>query len=306
VVWFDIHFLSFGFRHVPSFLGNLTPMLVRRLLRVPVVVTLHDFLECVDVERLRVPCSPLVRAGARMATAALMGADRVVVLLPSYRSLLACKYRAPHVTCIPHGALGRIDAAPSRSDANEVLVFGKFGGAKRLDTVLRAYQHLTRSSPAARLHIAGTDHPRHPGYMASFATLHGSVPGVGFSTYVPEERVPETFRRASVVALPHSTSTGYSGVLVLACMHGTPVVAPDLPTFREIAAEDGLALALYEPENAAALAASLEPFISSAELRLQVGAHNIAAMRRQSAEVLADRYAGLFREVLQHWGREGP
>jgi len=71
---------------------------------------------------------------------------------------------------------------------------------------------------------------------------------------VPESEVPSLFRSATVVLMPYASSTGASGVAHIACAYGVPMISADLPDFREMAEEEGLAIQFYPPAEPLKLA----------------------------------------------------
>ena len=99
-----------------------------------------------------------------------------------------------------------------------------------------------------------------PGYIESVAESVKDNPQIEFTGYVAEDDIPRLFRKASVLVLPYSSATGASGVAHLACEFGVPIISAGIDDFREMAWDEGLAVAFYETGNAASLAAELQSY----------------------------------------------
>jgi hypothetical protein len=145
--------------------------------------------------------------------------------------------------------------------------------------MLEAFELITKQSPNAKLVIAGGNHPNAAGYVESVKLKCAGLDRIEFTGYVPEESLPELFQSSSVTVMPYSSSTGSSGVAHLACAYGVPIVCADLADFRQMAAEEDLAVDFYRPGSARDLAKSTgDPKLRSG------GAHDDAGHR---AEVFA-------------------
>src|SRR5258708_31142210 len=180
------------------------------------------------------------------------------VLIPAYRRTLVKKYRRKNVHVRPHGILrGQPefpDFAHRGNPDHRILAFGKWGTYKRLEPLIEAFRQVSAEVKSVRLIIAGSNHPEAPGYVESVAEKFAGDPQIGFTGYVPEEDVAPLFRRASLLVLPYTSAAGSSGVAHLACEYGLPIVAADLPEFRDMAEAEGLAIYFYEPGDMSRLA----------------------------------------------------
>jgi len=99
--------------------------------------------------------------------------------------------------------------------------------------------------------IAGGSHPNFPGVLEEYRARCRD-PNIRFLGFVPDEELPRVFEMADVVVLPYATCTGTSGVAHLASSFGKPIVATDLPEFRELVREGcGIILAKHDPKDLA-------------------------------------------------------
>lgn len=156
---------------------------------------------------------------------------------------------------VPHGTWrvnvfkfngGSFDSSYERN----VLFIGHVGPYKNLDLLLRAYKMLD-DCLKVRLLIAGGSHPNFPGVLEEYRARCRD-PNIRFLGFVPDEELPRVFEMVDVVVLPYATCTGTSGVAHLASSFGKPIVATDLPEFRELMEEGcGIILAKHDPRDLA-------------------------------------------------------
>src|SRR5204863_7648952 len=77
---------------------------------------------------------------------------------------------------------------------HRILAFGKWGTYKRLEPMLEAFDAVVERCPEARLVIAGTDHPKTPGYLESVKEQVKDRREIQFIGYVAEEDIPQIFQ----------------------------------------------------------------------------------------------------------------
>src|SRR6059058_6650590 len=257
VVWFNLGFASFGGRPLPAFFGVALPAMVRAV-GFYTHVTLHQLMETVDLKDAGVRFRHIYTAAGYAATQLLLFANSISVLMPAYRSIIRKKYGRGAVYVRNHGILSGRPEYPALSKRgnpeHRILAFGKWGTYKKLELMVEAFELVARKFPQARLVVGGTDHPKAPGYMESMAKQCREHPQIEFIGYVPEDKIAELFQGTSIAVMPYSSSAGSSGVAHLACAYGVPIVASDIPDFRQLAEEEGLAINFFEPGNVQSLA----------------------------------------------------
>jgi glycosyltransferase involved in cell wall biosynthesis len=297
VVWFNLGFASFGSRAVPAFLGVMVPML-SRLRGYYTHVTLHQIMDTMNLEDARVPYPRLYRLGGWVATRMLLLSDSISVLIPAYRRTLIERYGGNNVHFRPHGILfGRPefpDLSKRGNPEHRILAFGKWGTYKRLEPLMDAFESFSKNRPNVRLVVAGGNHPEMPGYVESIAERMKGNSQVEFLGYVAEDDVAELFRSASIVVMPYSSSAGSSGVAHLACEYGVPIVAADLPEFRDMATAEGLAICFYEPGSTEKMADALSSILDHPEWQEVMAERNFLAALRMTMPKVIRRYLRLF------------
>ncbi len=297
VVWFNLGFASFGSTAIPAFFGITIPAL-SRFRGYYTHVTLHQIMDTMNLEDARVPYPRLYRMGGWVATRLLLLSDSLSVLIPAYRRTLIEKYRGNNVHFRPHGILfGRPefpDLTRRGNPHHRILAFGKWGTYKRLEPLMDAFQMFSKDHPDVRLIVAGGNHPEMPGYVESIAEKMKGNSQVEFLGYVAEEQVGDLFRSASVVVMPYSSSAGSSGVAHLACEYGVPIVAADLPEFRDMATAEGLAICFYEPGSVEKMAEALSSVLAHPEWQEVMAERNFLAALRMTMPKVIRRYLRLF------------
>ena len=251
--------------------------------------------------------SPCCTSGAGvLATHLVLFANSVSVMLPAYRSVLVEKYGRGSVYVRRHGIFSARpeypDLALRGNPEHRILAFGKWGTYKRLEPMVEAFKEVARQIPNARLVIAGTDHPKTPGYLQSIREKLASRSDVIFTGYVAEEDIPQLFQSSSVAVLPYTSSAGSSGIAHLACTYGVPIVASDIPDFRRLADEEGLAIDFFPPGKINELARHLTDLLQNRERQIEMAMQNVSAALRMSMPEIIRQYLRTFelrRELEQ-------
>ena len=297
VVWFNLLFTTFGHQPLPAFRGLILP-LQTRMAGYYTHVTLHHLMDSIDLEGAGVRFPSIYRAAGTIATKMLLRSNSISVLMPAYRTLLQKKYGGENVHFRTHGILAKNPEYPAFSrrgnPVQRILAFGKWGTYKRPEVLIEAFQLIADQLPNAKLVIAGGDHPRTPGYIASLARKHENSK-IEFTGYVPEEKIADLFRSASVAVMPYSSSTGASGVAHLACAYGVPVISSDIPDFAHMAEEEGMAIEFYRTGDTRNLAEKLTSLLESPEQQKAMALHNFSAALRMTMP-------SVIHEYVRHFG----
>ena len=299
VVWFNLVYSTFATQEHPvaAFAGLCTPALIRSM-GYFTHVTLHHILEHVDFAGAGVKQERIFRLGSNMATRALLMANSVSVLLSGYRRTLMAKYAAQNVLVGTHGTFAACPSPPDFSlrgnPDQRILAIGHWGTYKRLETLMEAFPAVLRRVPNARLIIAGANHHTKPGYWESIRDTYGANQRIEFRGYVAEEDVPELFRTTSVVILPYDSATGSSGPAHQACEYGVPVVSADLRDFRDMAADENMAISFYRTGDPAELADRLIALLESPEDQRRAAEQNYSAAIRMTMPHVVRHYLRWF------------
>ena len=290
VVHFNIHFQSFGKSRISNFFGLcLAP--VFNIFGYRVLCTVHNFGDIVDLDKVNVENHFVNRLAIFVVTKFLLSLTAVVVTVRSYIDRLDARYGSNNIRFIPHGA--SVERIPENGSKN-ILMFGHMGPYKGLPVLLNSFKEIRKLRKDVNLIIAGTSHPNFPGFIDSYRE---NCEDVIFTGYVPEEKLSDLFSVASVVVLPYLTATGTSGVFHMACRFGRPVVASDLPEFRELIRE-GASAVLFPPGDHEYLRDSILRVLDDYDLALSIGLKNLEYASKESWEIVAEKYCEAYTDTF--------
>lgn len=297
VVWFNLGFASFGGKALPAFTGITIPFFTR--LKGPYThVTLHQLMETVDLKDAGVRFPLLYRIGGFVATQILLFADSVSVTLPAYRNVLVEKYGRGSIYVRRHGSFASRPEYPDftmrGNPEHRILAFGKWGTYKRLEPILEAFDMVIKEVPEARLVIAGTDHPKTPGYLRSIQEKIGTRKDIHFAGYVEEEDIPRLFQRSTLTVLPYTSSAGSSGIAHLASTYGVPIISSDIPDCRRLAEEEGLAMDFFPLGDTPAMARHIVDLLQHRDRQVEMALQNMSAALRMSMPEIIRQYLRTF------------
>ena len=300
VVWFNLVFSSFGDKPVPAFLGLCSALLLR-LAGFYTHITLHHIIETLDLSRgTRFP--GLYRFCGAVATRLLLCCNSISVLLPSYRKVLLENYRGRNIHLSKHGVFAPPPKFPDISKRghpeHRILAFGKWGTYKRLEVLIEAFTRLAQRLPNIKLVIAGSNHPATPGYIECVRDRWKDNPCMEFHGYLPEDKIADLFIDCSVLVLPYSSAGGPSGVAHQACEFAVPIVASDLPDFRDMADAAQIAIEFFESENPGSLAETLERLLTDPARRIEMAEQNFAVALRMTMQEVVSSYVYSFSRAL--------
>jgi glycosyltransferase involved in cell wall biosynthesis len=299
VVWFNLVFSSFGTPEYPvaAFAGLSVPAMTRAL-GYFTHVTLHHLIEHVDFASAGVRQVRIFRLASEMATRTLLKANSVSVLLSGYRRTLVEKYSAQNVLLGTHGTFAPCPTPPDftkrGNPEHRILAIGHWGTYKRLETLMDAFPAVLKKVPNARLIIAGANHHTKPRYWETMRESLKPGSGIEFRGYVPEEAIPELFQRSTVVVMPYDSATGSSGPAHQACEYAVPIVCADIADFRNMAADEDMAVNFYKVGDAVDLAARLVAILQSPEQQRRMSEHNFSAAMQMTMSSVVRNYLRWF------------
>jgi phosphatidylinositol alpha-mannosyltransferase len=252
----------------------------------PVVATFHAFH---DRSRLLEAAAPLLRSVARRIDAA------VAV------SRAAGRFVAPvvpgEVEIVPNGVDVERFARPGASvaglpDGRILLWVGRLDPQKGFPIMVRAFGRLATEFPDLSLVVAGDGRDRH----ATDLLNEDARTRVRMLGSVPNVELPAYLAAADVFASPATGHESFGIVLVEALAAGVPVVASDIPGYREVirAGVDGL---LVPPSDAAALASAIRRVLAEPDLASGLAHAGRARAREFSWDVVVPRIEAIYERV---------
>lgn len=300
VVWFNLIFSSFGTKDSPlAAFSGLTLPATTRMAGYYTHVTLHHLMDFIDLDDAGVRNKLLFKVAGQVATRMILMANSVSVLLPAYRRTLIDKYRGENIHFRAHGILSARPEYPDFSrrgnPEHRILAFGKWGTYKRCELLIECFEdQILKRLPNTRLVIAGTNNGNAPGYIEGLRERYKSNPKVEFMGYIAEEALPDLFNTSSVMVLPYTSATGASGVAHLAAQYGVPIVSSDIPDFREMCENEGLAIRFFPVGDKAAMATQIIELLQSDEEQHEMAEQNFSAALRMTMPQIIRQYLRSF------------
>jgi phosphatidylinositol alpha-mannosyltransferase len=177
-------------------------------------------------------------------------------------------------------------------DRPTVLFVGRLEKRKGLRFLLRAWPEVLRRHPEARLVVVGRGRPLE-GYRRFAARQGWSPKDVVFAGYVSDEDLPRYYQAADVFCAPNTGQESFGIVLLEAMAAAVPIVAADIPGYRDVVTNEREGL-LVETKNAGALADAICRLLANPSLR--------AAMREAGqAKALRYDWPRVAGEVLEYY-----
>jgi glycosyltransferase involved in cell wall biosynthesis len=305
-----------GASSLPAYLSRLT---VPRVVTGHTVFTARELLRVDQETRPRqrlakrlLSALPLYRASVERAPFA--GAAAVIVHTEAARQRLQ-RWRIPeerlHVQPagipLPAAAGGspeEVAAFRTRHQIPEgrvVALFGYVTADKGYELVLEA---MTRLPPGFSFLIAGGSRTEHEQpYMAALQAeirRRNLEARVRISGFLEEAEIRSAMTLADLVVVPHLAANGSYSVM-FALGHGRPVLAADLPCFREIA-ENHQCAELFPAGDAEQLGAALGRLLASYGTRTRLAEHARAFAAERSWKVVAERTAAIYTAARERRG----
>lgn len=182
-------------------------------------------------------------------------------------------------------------------DASPTVVFaGRLVSEKGVDVLLKAFSHVLRQIPSARLLVAGEgpekDRLRQHAHELSVAE-NVSMPG-----HIPHEKMERRFASAWVQVVPSVWEEPFGLVAAEAMMRGTAVVASRVGGLKNLV-RDGETGLLVPPGDPNALASSLTRLLQNQTLAKRLGQNGRAMARTHlSKEVFVTHFLELYERLL--------
>lgn len=302
-VLFNLQFVKFGDKKIPSALGLLAPMFLR-FMGFKTIVLLHNILEQVDLEKAGFTSSKILIniynfIGSNL-TKCLLKANRVAVTIHKYKEILESKYNTKKVILIPHGTFEMIKKPnfEKKSEPIQIMAFGKFGTYKKVEILIEAVEKVRKVHPEELVVvIAGTDSPNTPGYLESVQKKYQNIQGNVFTGYVEENDVERIFTESSIVVFPYTSTTGSSGVLHQAGSYGKAVIMPDLGDLALLVKDEGYQGEFFIPDNVDSLAAAIQKILLDDAHRINIAKTNFNAANSLTIDKIVNMYIQAFRSI---------
>lgn len=264
----------------------------------PVVGTFHSYFARETREgRLYTALAPLLRPIWRRV-------DRRIAVSQAARHSAKGRLGKGDVKILPNGVeverFAHAEPARDLPAGRKLLFVGRLEPRKGLPFAMRAFSSLARRYPDLSLIVVG-DGPERDAITLVPPALRGRVHMLGKVSY---EALPTYHRAADIFISPATGAESFGIVLVEAMAAGLPVVASDIPGYREVA-RHGRESLLVTPSNAVALAQGIASLLDHPEERSRLGANGALRAQAYAWENIIDELEAVY-ESLAGVGRREP
>src|SRR5437899_579169 len=206
--------------------------------------------------------------------------------------LAASPYAPGHYEVIPNG-VEIPDGIDPGGRADRVVFAGRHDPRKGLPVLLRAWPRLRGSG--ARLRVLGADPLA---VRLLLARLRLSEEGIDVLGFVEDDALTEELAAAKLLVAPSLGNESFGMTITRAFACAAPVVASDIPGYRDVVTE--ATGALVPPGDLEALAETIAALLADEPVRAELGR---AARERAASEyawpLLARRLADCYERVLE-------
>jgi phosphatidylinositol alpha-mannosyltransferase len=263
-----------------------TAMFASRFSRAPVVATFHAY---ADRALLFSATAPALRGVWRRLAVRIAVSEAAA-------AFVAERFPRDGVRVIPNGAeveaFAGADPAPL-PEGRRVLFVNRLDRRKGFPIMVRAFAMLSRRHPDALLVVAGDGKERRavrglPAGVRDRVLMLGSV---------PHDLLPPYHAASEVFCAPATGRESFGIVLVEAMAAGLPVVASDIPGYREVVRHEVEGI-LVPPSDPRRLAAAVSRLLDQPELGRRMGEAGRVRAARYSWDQVAREVEAVYEEAL--------
>jgi phosphatidylinositol alpha-mannosyltransferase len=200
------------------------------------------------------------------------------------------------IRVIPNGVEVELFAndEPARLPAGRRILFvNRLDRRKGFPVMVEAFRLLAAHRPDAVLVVAGDGRDR-GAVRALSPPVRSRVVMLGA---VPHAQLPPFHAACEAFCAPSTGRESFGIVLVEAMAAGLPVVATDIPGYREVV-RDGVEGILVPPGDPEAVAEALDRILGDAALAEKLGSAGPERARRYSWDTVAAEVESVYREVV--------
>lgn len=273
--------------HVHEPLVPGTAMFATRLRNAPIVATFHAY---ADRAVAFTAVAPLLRPIWRRLSARIAVSNAAA-------SFVARRFPEDGIRVIPNGVDTEkfARAEPARLPEGRKLLFvNRLEPRKGFTVMVDAFGRLATTHSDLLLVVAG-DGPERDSIDRLAPSVRERVVMLG---NVPHDRLPQFHAACDVFCAPATGRESFGIVLVEAMSSGLPVVATDIPGYREVV-RDGVDGLLVRPEDHEAVAEGVGRLLDDSDLSKRLAETGRRSAERYSWDSVGGEIEAVYREVVQ-------
>jgi len=234
--------------------------------------------------------------------------DGKIVVSEAARSTVARYFPGDYVI-IPNGVDYEQFADPTirpieRFDDGHpnILFVGRLEKRKGFEYLLKAFRFVKAAFRDARLLVVGK-YDEEDVEPFDWYVRHHHLSDVHFIGYVPPKELPRYYRTATLCCVPSTGFESFGIVLLEAMAAGVPLVASDIPGYREVVS-DGVEGVLVPPANIDALASAIIGLLNAPDRRHAMAKRGQMKARQYNWDRIAQQVMDYYEVLLEQRRRE--
>jgi len=193
---------------------------------------------------------------------------------------------------VPNGVLIPPHADPAGRE-NRVVFAGRHENRKGLHILLEAWPEIRRRT-GATLRICGADPLR---VRLLMSRLHVPDDGIEVLGFLPQEQFTDELLAAKALVAPSLGGESFGIVLIRALACATPVVASDIPGYRDVMTPE--TCLAFPAGDVSRLTDAVEQLLADEPKRQAMGAAGRElAQERYAWDALAQRLVGIYESLI--------
>jgi phosphatidylinositol alpha-mannosyltransferase len=204
----------------------------------------------------------------------------------------ANRYLPGDYEIVPNGVLIPLHADPANRE-QRIVFAGRHERRKGLHVVLQAWPRIRRET-GVRLSVCGADPLR---VKLLINRLRIDDDGIDIRGFLPQDAFTDELLRAKALVAPSLGGESFGIVLVRPMAAATPVVASDIPGYREVMTPE--TAVSFPPGDHGALADAVIALLADEPRREAMGAAGRRlAQSRYAWDAIARRLLGIYEQVV--------
>jgi phosphatidylinositol alpha-mannosyltransferase len=281
--------------HVHEPLTPSASMFATLAAKAPVVATVHAYLDRSIAMEL---AGPILRRIWRRVTIGVAVSEAAASFL---RRVLPDAALEIVPNGVDVGTFAGTEARPDLPAGRRILWVNRLDAQKGFPIALAAFSKVLAEVPDAVLVVVGEGKDRE----ALTLLTEAARARVDMRGAVPNEQVPSYLAACEVFVSPAVGQESFGIALVEAMAAGLPVVATDIPGYREVVS-DGVEGLLVPPRDPEALAAGLVRVLTEPELARRLGEAGRERARTFDWPIVVDRMEELYLRAIESAGYDRP
>jgi glycosyltransferase involved in cell wall biosynthesis len=298
-------------------------LLLIRIARIPLVVTMHHVIPRKEVShfrtllRMSIP-KFMIAAFLTFFNRLFSFSSKIIVPSSTFKQTLLTDYKISdkQIEVVPHFAYRRVTSI-GKDDTNAkaslglygkkiVLFFGYIRPPKGIEYMLCALPKVIKEIPDVRFSIVGGAKPDYAAYLNYLVQLVNELElssYVRFEGYVPEELLPIAFAASDVIVFPYTSTIGMTPIAHLqAAAYGKPVIATDIDSFNKefVDHKNALIVPRKDPD---ALSKSIIEIFTDDTLSKKLSNNIVLYCAERSQERTVGGIIKIYQDMLQRSGK---